>query len=270
MDKKDYLKGRPERLERWMGERRDRHRGLLLWAMQSPYERSMRAVARAMGKSEGTIRNWRAQGCWELRAKGHEESVDQDALDLYRAEYMADFGTIELPHVARYIVRTLGAIDLNDPAAQAAHDARVRTANAIPKAKKEVEQATAQAVAENKRDQKEDAERHIRLVDASLGVIAKKLRADEVRVSVRDIPVLLECRERLVRVVSGAIESANGKVIETARVQYAKEVGGDLIVAMHEDAVELVAILGALKTSRDADKDSMNERDEEVRDTSAV
>ena len=35
-------------------------------------------------------------------------------------------------------------------------------------------------------------------------------------------------------------------MIESARVRYAKQTGGDIVEAMFEDAQELVAILGAL------------------------
>lgn len=254
----DSLKGRPATLDRWPGERRDHHRALLLWAMQSPVKRSMRASARAMGISDGAVRKWKARSCWQARAEGHGEDADQYALDQYRAHYLADYGKLELPHVARFIVRPLGATDMRDPVAQAAHDARRHTAHVIPAAHDEAEQAAAQAVANHRADQRIEAQRHIKLIDASLGLIARKLKADEVRVTVRDIPVLLECRGRLVAAVTDAASDAAGPgVVDSARVAHAKATGGDLVAAMHEDAVELVAILGALQSSRQADRDAL-------------
>jgi hypothetical protein len=263
----DALKGRPATLDRWPGERRDHHRALLLWAMQGPASRSMRAVARALGISDGSIRNWKASGCWRQRVEGHGDDGDQYALDQYRAHYMADFGPLELPQVARFVVRPMGATDLRDPVAQAAHDARRHTAHVIPAAHTEIEQAAAQAVADHRRDQRVEAARHIKLVDASLGLIARKLKADEVRVTVRDIPVLLDCRARLVAAVSDAHDQAAGPgVVDSARVAHAKATGGDLVAAMHEDAVELVAILGALQASRGADRDALAAGHAEVRE----
>jgi hypothetical protein len=266
----DRLKGRPATLDRWPGERRDRHRALLLWAMQGPMDRSNRAVARALGVSDGSVRNWRRSSCWDARLEAHGDDGDQDALDRYRAEYMADFGRLEMPHVAGNVVRPLGAVDLRDPAAQASHQARQRVAQALPAAQAEAEQATAQAVADHRRDTRQDADRHIKLVDASLGLIARKLRADEVRVGVRDIPVLLDCRERLVAVVNGTHhDGARGALVESARVKHARETGGDVVAAMHEDAQELVAILGALRATDQVDLHALAQADQAARDAVA-
>jgi hypothetical protein len=266
----DRLKGRPAALARWPGERRDRHRALLLWAMQAPGERSMRAVARALGCSEGSVRNWRRSGAWAERAHGHGADSDLGALDLYRSEYMVDFGSLDLPHVAGHVVRPLGNTDLRDDSAQAAHAARQRVAQAVPAAEQAAEQAAAQAVRGRQRDVREDAERHIKLVDGAIGLIARKLKAAEVRVSVRDIPVLLDCRERLVHVVSGASQEGHGVLVVSARVQYAKETGGDVVAAMHEDALELVAILGALAAAGKADLHALAAADSQARSEMAT
>jgi hypothetical protein len=261
----DRLKGRPAALARWPGERRDRHRALLLWAMQIPGERSMRAVGRAMGCSEGSVRNWQRSGAWQQRDHGQGADSDLAALDLYRDEYMADFGALDLPHVAGHVSRPLGNTDLRDPSAQAAHEARQRVAQAVPAAAAAAEQAAAQAVRNRRRDVREDAERHIKLVDGAIGVIARKLKADEVRVSVRDIPVLLDCRDRLVHVVSGTAQEGVGVLVVSARVAHAKETGGDVVAAMHEDAMELVAILGALASAGQADLHALAAADSQAR-----
>ena len=257
--------GRPATLDRWPGERRDQHRAMLLWAMQSPMERSMRATARAMGASDGSVRNWRKAGAWDARVAGHPEHSDREALDRYRRDYLVDFGKLELPHVAQYVVEPLGPAAMDDPAAQAKHEARVHAARAVPLAQAEAEQAVRQAVATHKRDTRADAERHIKLVDASLGLIARKLKADEVRVGVRDIPVLLDCRERLVSVVNGTHSEAGGPVVDSARVKHAKATGGDVVAAMHEDAQELVAILGALRAAEGVDLHAVSAAEAEAR-----
>ena len=155
---------------------------------------------------------------------------------------------------------------MDSPVARAAHEARVRVSEALPRASVEVERATAKAVSDYRRDIRHDAERHIKLVDASLGVIARKLKADEVRVSVRDIPVLLECRDKLVGVVGGTHAGANnGPIVETARVKHARETGGDLVTAMHEDAQELVSLLGAMVTAASVDLQALSDAEQQVR-----
>ena len=266
----DRLKGREATLDRWPGERRDHHRALLLFAMQGSAGRSRRAVARAMGLSDGCIRNWLRNDCWLARIHAHGEAADQDALVRYRMEYMADHGTLEVPHIAKYIIQPLGNLDLRDPATKLANEAAVRAHNAVPLAQVEAEQAVAQAVATHRRDSREIAERHIKLVDGALGVIAKKLKADEVRVSVRDIPVLIECRAHLEDVVSGTRQDGARRAVDSARLAHAKEVGGNLVEAMHEDALELVAILGALCAAKDVDVATLAEVDQRVRDEAAT
>jgi hypothetical protein len=259
-----------ETLDRRPGERHNHHRAMLLWAMQSPERRSQNAVCRAQGATKQTIRKWRRADRWDLRAEAHGDEADQYALDLYRALYLADFGKLELPHVAPRIVRALGAVSLDDPTAQAQHDAVRLAAKQYPAGVQEAEQAAVQAAAKHRHDVRTDAERHIRLVDASLGLIAKRLKANEVRVTVRDIPVLLECRDRLVATVTGARQdAAGGGVVDSARVAHAKATGGDLVAAMHEDAVELIAILGALQAGKGRDRQGLADADAEVRALSA-
>jgi hypothetical protein len=202
--------------------------------------------------SEGAVRGWRRDGCWDARAAGHE-NADEVALDLYRREYMADFGVLELPHVAPRVVQPLAGATLGDPVVKAAHEASRAAVEAAPEALRVAEQASAQAVATRRRDARDDAEKHLNLVDASLGVIARKLRADEVRVTVRDIPVLLQCRERLVNIAMGEHGAGPSAVTQSARVQHAKATGGDVIEALWEDSEDLRVILGALRTKRDAD-----------------
>ena len=265
------LQGRPCTLDKWQHTRAEHHKALLLFAMQAPGLRSNRSVGRAIGKSGGCMRNWRREGCWAQRIEAHGPDADQYALDQYRALYLEDYGQLELPHVAKNIVRQMGGLARLDPGAKAAHDARIAAAGATPRAMLEAEQAVGQAIATYKRDTRADAKKHIRLVDASLGLIAKKLKAQEVRVSVRDIPVLLECRERLVQAMAGAQpgDSMGGKLVESARVKQAKQHGGDVLTAMFEDAEELVVILGALKTSKEADLAALAAADEQARDAEA-
>ena len=256
--------GEPLTLDRWHAERRDHHRAMLLWAMQGPDVRSQRKVAKAMGASEASVRNWKKTRMWMQRVEHHKVHADQYALDLYRDLYMKDFGPVELPVVLVNVVRPVGALALNDPAAAAAEQARERARTATGTTVTEVEQAARQVHATRKVNNTKEAQKHIRLVDGALGLLARKMKANEIRVSVRDIPVLLECRERLSRVVAGT-DDAVGRVVQSARVKHAKETGGDVLDAMYQDAEEVVLILGALRTKATADVQALSQEDAATR-----
>ena len=47
--------------------------------------------------------------------------------------------------------------------------------------------------------------------------------------------------------IGTSTKNANTVIYESVRVKTAKEVGGDIVEAMYEDAKELTAILGSLK-----------------------
>ena len=258
--------GEPLTLDRWHAERRDHHRAMLLWAMQGPDLRSQRKVAKAHGAAEGSIRNWKRTRMWEERLAHHGKSADQYALDLYREAYMAEYGKIELPYVLSNVVRPVGGLDLDDPTAVAAEEARNRARAATGTTVAEVEQASRKVAADRKRDSRREAEKHIRLVDGALGLIARKMKANEIRVGVRDIPVLLECREKLERSVSGVSDDGAGRVVQSARVKHAKETGGDVLTAMFEDAEEVVLILGALQTRKAEDVTVLSQQDAALRE----
>ena len=130
----------PLTLERWPEERHMTHRAMLLWAMQATSLRSYRATARAMGRSDGTIRGWCEKGSWKARLASHKDG-DQVALDLYRREYMADFGPVEIPHVAANVIRPLGSLHTDDPVEVASQLTRDRVAKTMGTTTREVEQA---------------------------------------------------------------------------------------------------------------------------------
>lgn len=262
--------GKPPRkgdatLERWAGERELVHRALLLLAMQGPLDRSNRTTARAISRSEACIRNWRKGYEWDKRIAAYGDEADEVALQMYRRLYAADYGAAELIHVAKRVVRPLGGGGVLDEAAKAQRDAVANVSKTLSGAVHEVETATAQALADHRRDVRQDAERHIKLVDASLGLIARKLKEGEIRVSVRDIPTLLECRQRLTDVVSGAHHEAAAQVVESARLRHAKATGGDVLAALYEDVQELDVLLSAMITSKGADLHALAEADQESR-----
>ena len=253
-------------LERWEGERRDHHRALLLFAIQVPGQQSNRRVALAMGRSESGIRKLRMQRGWDARVASQEEP-DVYALGLYREQYMAEFGQLELPEIVKNCQIPLGNPDPKAPSdaiAEAIHKAEAPLRRHM-QAQAAVEHRVVEAIRDRAAERRAAAERHLRLVDGAIGGLARKLKADELRYSVRDIPVLLECREALVAAIEGEHHTGHGPVVESARVQHARETGLDVVDAMHQDAQELVSILGALQARKGVDVHELSAREAERR-----
>lgn len=250
----EWLQGRPQSLDRWPGERLKVHRAMLLYVMQAPAKRSKRSVSKAIGVHESTVRDWYKRGAWQARGAADGQTNERAALDMYRHSYMREHGANELPFVAERVHEEFGGeTHTGSEAYMRVQDAADARRKAIPKALKIVESAVAGEIAKRRAQERHAADTHLKLVDASLGLIASKLKGKAIKVSLRDIPVLLECRSRLVQVILGVEEHAHGAVIESSRVKHAKAVGGDIVDAMYEDAVELEAILGVLRTRRDVD-----------------
>lgn len=67
------------------------HRGFLLWAMMAPGRRSMRAVSRAIGVGDITIRRWAKKHRWDERVK--LQASDRLAWQEYLGRYAHLFGT---------------------------------------------------------------------------------------------------------------------------------------------------------------------------------
>lgn len=61
-------------LNRYTRESRKAYMGFLMWAVQDPNTRSVRLAARALGKSEGLLRRWKAKYDWSDRLIGVDQS----------------------------------------------------------------------------------------------------------------------------------------------------------------------------------------------------
>lgn len=208
------------------------HRSFLLWAMQAPEVRNLSAAARAVGRSESTAREWRRRWSWDERIGSIGEASDVAAASAYREWYYPKWKLREIVEVEDYLAAPFR------PEAVVA-----------PSVVQEVRQAIRgdglrEAEAEAR---KKARRRHRALVDGALGLVAKRVAAGEVKVSLRDIPTLLDLRERLDD--GGAATGHGGVVIESVRVRLARETNGDVVGALHEDALELVAILGAIRSA---------------------
>jgi len=251
----------PADISRIKFEKTKEHRGLLLWGMQDPkatrWGRSNRATAKAVGMSEAATRAWQDKWHWKHRIAGLGLHADQQCLDMYRHLYMREYGSAELPCVAHLVTVPLGgaAHPQGSNAADTIQQASDAVRTAVPRAMQVIEQSVTGELAKMKAEERMAANRHLKLVDACLGLIAKRLKDKDLKVSVRDIPTLLETRGKLIEIMMGTNHAEGGqRFTESARVKHAKENGHDLVDAMFDDAVELVAILGVLRTKREAEQ----------------
>lgn len=228
----------PLTLERWRHEHELHHRALLLWAMQHPSKRNQRAVARAVAKSEGSVRKWSSTNRWNDRAEG--PMADADAVRLYRQLYLAEHGPTELPEVQPFVVVPLGAPKAEEiPLGEA--EADVAAADRLVR----------EQILQKRKHDDDIRKKHVQLVDAGLGYVVKELQDGKIRATLRDIPTLLAARALL---TGEAGSNPAGGIIaaESVRVRIARERGTDLLDALDEDLEELRVIVGALKGRRDA------------------
>jgi hypothetical protein len=238
----------PATLERLSRERLLHHRALLLYAMQHPERRSTRAVARAVARSESTIRGWAKQWSWDLRSEVSQ--AEETAIAIYRRDYLRKHGATELPEIESNVALTLSASPAQEPPpSTVAEDLR------------RADQKVQREILRRRDDRQKTRSKHVDLVDGALGYLVKQLQDGKVRANLRDIPVLLQTRALL----TGEAEEigATGALgVETVRVRMARESGGDLIDAMSQDLDECRVILGALRTRQEA---GIEEQVEEAR-----
>lgn len=216
-------------LARRKGESELAHRALLIYAMQTPNKRNMRATARAVEKANSTVRGWLKKFDWEDRIT--RPTSDAEAQQLYRALYFEKVGMREIAMIEKNIVSPISVVG----------NTTRPIADTVKRTIEETKPPPKSSVFED-----EIKRKHLALVDASIGYIAQGLKSGDLRRSLRDLPLLMTLRREITG--EGKEEEAQNAqpVIESARVRYAKSVGGDIVEAMYEDAQELVAILGAL------------------------
>jgi len=221
-------------LARYDGEKEQAHRAFLLFAMQAPKKRSQRAVSKAVSVSAPTIGDWKKRFVWEDRIKQGGAAHDVVAQKLYNELYFKKQGMREIAVIEKKIIAPISVV------------------GTVPKAIAETVIQTVEksvsTVNKNKGSTLFDNQmkaRHLDLVDRSIRYISDSLMSGEVKVTLKDLPVMLELRDQLTG--KEKEESKGGSIIiETIRVKDAKKSGGDLIEAMLDDSKELVAIFEAL------------------------
>ena len=217
------------------------HRAFLLWAMQTRHAREKSCVARAIGRSHVSVSKYAQK--WEWPERANHLSAEVEAQGLYRELYLEQYGMGEMQAVEKNILTPVSVR---------------KTPREMIDAVEKVVQKTEGA---KNTFEKEIKRKHIMLIDAALGYLAQGIKDGDIRRSLRDIPHLLALRNEL----TSTEKDGNGRhmVVESLRVQEAKAIGGDVVEAMYEDAVELTAILQALSSQGKATKYIQKQMDKE-------
>lgn len=218
-------------MDRKQRESKEAYRGFLLWAMQTPSKRSVRAAASAMGKSEATLRQQRKHWDWEDRASSITSDVQ--AQTIYRKLFMKNYGTKEIELVEHKISAPISQLGVLPKSVAAIVDRTIKKEEAEKKKKDPA---------------KELRKKHIALCDAAIGYIAQAMKSGEVKPVMRDIPLLLGMRNTLANIDKKS--GGPSLILESVRVRAAKEMGTDIIEAMIEDTEELMLILKSIKQTK--------------------
>ena len=217
-------------MQRLAGEGLVAHRAFLLWAMQTPTHREFNPVARAVGRAFPTIKDQFKRWRWSERVKSL--TADSEAQALYRKLHFGKFGTSEIMMVQKNMVSPV-TIFTNTP--------------------RSVIEGVEKTLKHSAGDRetvftKEVKRKHLMLLDAAIGYIAQGIKSGDIRRTLRDLPILIQLRNELNGDASNAKKGSGALVAESMRVADAKKNGGDIVEAMYEDGVELVAILEALRS----------------------
>ena len=227
-DKKIQKQLKETPMGRLAGESILAHRAFLLWAMQSETHRQVSPVARAVKRSNPTLKDMRSRWLWEERVK--VKGSDSLAQAIYKRVYFNKFGMSEITMVQKNI------------------HAPVTAFNAAPKSIIDGVEKTLRHTpsGDASRFTEEVKRKHLVLLDAAIGYIAQGIRDGDLRRSLRDLPVLIQLRNELNGDgTKGAAGAAT--VVDSVRIAEAKLSGGDLVEAMYQDSIEVVAILEALR-----------------------
>lgn len=248
------------RLARHPKEPSQAHRCFMLWAMQDEERRSLRRATNAVGRTEGSGRNWRMRYKWDERISLEGASTQARAVQLYRETYypaqqMREIAMVE-PNmrVAFLVASPPPSVSTGVGDAQRTEQTRAEEA---PPRKQDSPEALARL----------SLERGLSIVDALLGDFGRKLTADleaqakaarekrphksAIHVGVRDVPMLLKVRRDLSEYIgetapAGAVPAA---LEPSARLVEARRKGESELAAMREDAEEILVVLRALENS---------------------
>lgn len=236
-------------LERRRKENERQHRGLLLYAMQHPDYRSVRAVARAVDRSDASVRAWVKTKDWLSRVDF--AMAEYAGVALYRQLYFVEHSEHDLAEVADKVVVSMSlAPNEQPPEPTVVSDLRA------------ADQIARDEIARRRSAKQKVRDEHTMLVDGALGYLVSQLEQGKVRASLRDIPALLKARSVLAGEETEV--DAGEAAVETVRVRQARELGGSVVEAMAQDLRELQVIVSALQAQEEIDTGAVFDEVEKV------
>lgn len=265
-------------LERMEGESEPQHRGLLLFAMQGEHcasvggylNRSLAAVAKALGVTRPSVTRWAKKWGWPERMAADPDGLAVRAVRVYFRLY-PDCAERELAFVAHYVDVPLPLGDAAATEVQAAvsealeryHPPVPADGEAVKKAKTAQRADAIRGAIDKRRERarKENAalrsivrQGMLRIGEGLKGEDANGKAVPKIQPRLSDLPKLrqmllaLEEEEfRLSNPEAAGVESMAGP--SSARVRLAKEEGRDVLAAVEEDLEELLVVTRQLRAS---------------------
>lgn len=280
-------------LARRPGEKKEQHRGMLLFLAQDAGERSFTLVARALGRHESTVRYWAKRFEWEVRAVQTQPGTQAAALAAYRKEYVGKVSAIELDAVRSRISIPLHPDDARpvreEPASESVREGRHTPPPGVTNAEHKTDHKGGRAPSRKHEAEITTLRQGITLHDALIARVAQKLieppmisqpdpktpgktvqvpnpRYYDPRVSPKDLPLLFENRlklaQELERLETGADPQVQGKIEipESYRVKAARaSSNGDPLAVMRalaDDLDDLKVVCVAIVNQGAADLDA--------------
>lgn len=223
------------------GEHPHFHRALLLYAMQDEDRRSYRAVAKAVGRSDGTIRRWKDAGNWHERIEKAGEAAQPLAIKLYHDLYRKRWGREETRLVEPNM--SVPTDPLDRMPGEDEHGQPVATPGVRLARQRALDDPMLRKL----------QSRYARFLEGAVARFAQDMVAGKAGSKIRNVTEAIAAMNLSMRIqaeLDGTDTPADlvAPVVETVRVRQAKASGGDIMAAIHDDAVEIVAITTALVT----------------------
>lgn len=217
------------------------HRAFLLYAMQQEGRRNLRLVGRILSRSESGLRKVMNRRRWKERIQAAGPGADVLAVREYSKHYSAT-----LVHDASQVEKRM-AIPFRpellppDPEVEGTIGGPASRAQAAA----ELHAGTPKA-----QEKKTQLDRFLTLIEGTLIRAQEQVVAGKMKVSARDLPVLMRAYHELKAMGDGTTLTMGGpEVVPSTRMRIAERTGGSQTEALLGDAEECVAILAAIKES---------------------
>lgn len=233
-----------ESMRRQRDQNERHHRSFLLYAMQHPDHRSLRAVANAMRASDNSIRKWRGREKWEERLTDPEHC--QHACDAYATLYHSVLGGKDVEIIRERLGGTY---------VQPEEGEKNELARAVDMYEQHDREAAAMMYSTEARRRNESLRGVLEGVLAKVGEgIADqsiKPKASDISTVIRGFESLDRSEVRRLQMLPSSDdgEKGGGDVMATSqRVLQAQASGGDILHALEEDAEELLLVIRTMRT----------------------